>query len=1019
MERCAGSGCSAFAQIAAPAGTSFSDTGLTGNTSYTYQVRAADAAGNLSAYSNFASATTATAGGPVAAYAFSEAAGTTTSDASGNGNTGTLNGATRTTSGQFGSAVVVNGAGAYVDLGNGPTLQLTGSMTISAWIRPAAFPVDDAAVVSKRASGELGFQLDATVDTGPRTIGFKLTNASGANMFRYGGTVLQANQWYHISGVYDATARTLDVYLNGVLDNGTLLGTVTSTQQNSPLNVNVGRRPGVSGFAFNGAIDEVRIYNRALSPTEIQADMGTAVGGGSPLDTIAPSAPGTLSATASGSSQVNLAWGAATDNVGVSGYRVERCAGSACTTFAEVATPTGTSFSNTGLTANTSYSYRVRAADAAGNLGFYSNVSSATTAQSLDVLPPTVPANLTGTAVSPAQINLSWTASTDDVGVTGYVLQRCQGAGCGTWVTIATPTGTTFSDTGLTPSTTYRYWVRATDAAGNLSGWSNIVTLATPAGNSGLVAAYAFDEASGTATADATGNGNTGTLNGATRTGAGKFGGAVAVNGNEAFVDLGDGPTLQLTSSMTISAWIRAAAFPADDAAVVSKRGGNELGFQLDTTVDTGRRTIGFKLTNAAGGNMFRYGGTTLLANQWYHISGVYNAAAGTLDVYLNGVLDNGTLLGTVTSTQQNSPLNVNLGRRPGAAGFSFNGILDEVRIYNRALSPAELQADMGTAVGGTSPSDTTAPAVSVTSPAGGATVTSVVSVAANATDNVGVASVQFLLDGAPLGSAVSATPYSVVWDTGTTVTGSHVLEARATDFAGNTSTSTPVAVTVTTPSTSTSGQWAAPVTWPIVAVHANLLPTGEVLAWDGQQNGNQARLWNPGTGVFASVTNPNSLTNMFCSGHCLLPDGRVVVTGGQSRAHVGLQDTNLFNPATRAWSMGAPMAVGRWYPTTIPLPDGRVLVTSGEINCAGCFAPIPEIYDPRADSWTQLTRASQSFPYYPHMFVLPDGRVLAAARPRTRSSAGCSTSRPRPGRSWIRTRSMAAPRRCTRPERS
>src|SRR5262247_765484 len=71
--------------------------------------------------------------GPVAAYAFSETTGTTTADASGNGNTGTLtSGATRTTAGQFGNAVVVNGSGAFVNLGNGTTLRLTGSMTISA-----------------------------------------------------------------------------------------------------------------------------------------------------------------------------------------------------------------------------------------------------------------------------------------------------------------------------------------------------------------------------------------------------------------------------------------------------------------------------------------------------------------------------------------------------------------------------------------------------------------------------------------------------------------------------------------------------------------------------------------------------------------------------------------------------------------------------------------------------------------------------------------------------------------------
>jgi hypothetical protein len=79
-------------------------------------------------------------------------------------------------------------------------------------------------------------------------------------------------------------------------------------------------------------------------------------------------------------------------------------------------------------------------------------------------------------------------------------------------------------------------------------------------------------------------------------------------------------------------------------------------------------------------------------------------------------------------------------------------------------------------------------------------------------------------------------------------------------------------------------------------------------------------------------------------------------------------------------------MAVGRWYPTVTALPDGRMLVTAGEIDCGGCVATIPEVFDPQTASWTQLTGASQSFPYYPHMFVLPDGRVLAAATTEARS---------------------------------
>lgn len=93
--------------------------------------------------------------------------------------------------------------------------------------------------------------------------------------------------------------------------------------------------------------------------------------------------------------------------------------------------------------------------------------------------PPTAPTNLVAAAASATQINLSWTASTDNVGVTGYFVERCQGVGCSNFSQIATPAGTSFNDTGLTPSTSYSYRVRATDAAGNLSGYSNTATATT------------------------------------------------------------------------------------------------------------------------------------------------------------------------------------------------------------------------------------------------------------------------------------------------------------------------------------------------------------------------------------------------------------------------------------------------------------------------------------------------------------------------------------------------------------
>ncbi|MGC2464502.1 MAG: fibronectin type III domain-containing protein, partial [Candidatus Acidiferrum sp.] len=84
-------------------------------------------------------------------------------------------------------------------------------------------------------------------------------------------------------------------------------------------------------------------------------------------------------------------------------------------------------------------------------------------------------------ATSTTQIQLSWTASTDNVGVMGYKVERCSGAGCSNFAQIATLAGTTFGDSGLTASTSYSYRVRATDAAGNNSGYSNTATTSTAA----------------------------------------------------------------------------------------------------------------------------------------------------------------------------------------------------------------------------------------------------------------------------------------------------------------------------------------------------------------------------------------------------------------------------------------------------------------------------------------------------------------------------------------------------------
>ena len=198
-------------------------------------------------------------------------------------------------------------------------------------------------------------------------------------------------------------------------------------------------------------------------------------------DTTPPTAPTSLTATASSGSEIDLSWTASTDNIGVTGYQVQRCQGASCTTFAQIGTSTVTTYSDTGLATSAAYSYRVLATDAAGNVSGYSNIASATTSAS----GPTVPAGLTASAASSSEIDLSWSASTDSLGVTGYDVERCAGSGCTNFAQIDQPTGLTYIDSGLAASTTYTYRVRAIDAGGNLGGYSSAVSATTPAAGGG------------------------------------------------------------------------------------------------------------------------------------------------------------------------------------------------------------------------------------------------------------------------------------------------------------------------------------------------------------------------------------------------------------------------------------------------------------------------------------------------------------------------------------------------------
>lgn len=233
-----------------------------------------------------------------------------------------------------------------------------------------------------------------------------------------------------------------------VYRNNIEIGTVTTTSY-----VDSGLTP-LTAYNYRVSAFDARGNNSAQT---------AGVSGTTLADTTNPEKPASLVATPVSMTEVDLSWSASTDNVGVAGYKVFR-------NSSEIATVTTTNYSDSGLSPEISYNYTVSSFDAAGNNSTVSDVASAKTLADAEV--PTTPGNVLATAVSMTQINLSWSASTDNVGVTGYNIYR-------DGTKVKSVSGTSDQDTGLTISTAYTYSITAYDAKNNESAHSATVSATT------------------------------------------------------------------------------------------------------------------------------------------------------------------------------------------------------------------------------------------------------------------------------------------------------------------------------------------------------------------------------------------------------------------------------------------------------------------------------------------------------------------------------------------------------------
>ena len=312
----------------------------------------------------------------------------------------------------------------------------------------------------------------------------------------------------------------------------------------------------------------------------------------------------------------------------------------------------------------------------------------------------------------------------------------------------------------------------------------------------GPVAAWSFDDGAGPL-ARASVGALDGAITGATWTTQARHGKALAFNGVDNVVTVASASALNLSAGMTIEAWVYPTTLTGARSVSV-KEGLNDLAYGLYAS-DLASRPQG--VVNLGTGALGAAGGVALQANGWSHLATTYDGS--TVRLFVNGT--QAVALAAAGSLVQTSG-SLRIGGN-SLFGEWFQGVIDDVRIYDRALAVAEIQTDMATAVP-PPPPDTTLPNVAITTPSSGATVTGTVGIAASATDNVGIASVQFLLNGANFGSAVTAPPYAVTWDTTQGANGSYTIAALARDVFGNANVSTNVAVAVNNGSLLVTGHY-------------------------------------------------------------------------------------------------------------------------------------------------------------------------------------------------------------------
>ena len=640
--------------------------------------------------------------GLVGYWKLDDASGTSAADASGNGNTGTLTGSSHTWgAGKIGSAVNFNGTDDYIDLGStSSAFNFPADISGSAWIKTST---SGRLILHYNGSSQLIY-----MSVGPTTAG-GTANKFVVYLWANGGsnTVFSSNQsvtdnlWHLVSFTRNTVTQKVRLYVDGVLDSESSYSAMGGI--NSSGGVNTVSYP--SPYSFSGSLDEVRVYNRALSADEVaklyqttapdNPDQGLV--GYWPLD--GADVAGTTAYDRSGKGYNGTLTNSPTKTIGKVGQALNFNGSNQYVSIPDFGTSTDAAVT-ISLWAKPSAltSTQVGMYYRGGVVGDMEAVIDNDNKYKF-IIDLAQSGNTWYNAVGPPAVAGQWVhfvgvynrRSSGAIYINGILAGTVALPGYDLAVLSRHSSIGTFnqSTSGAFPGIIddVRVYSRALSASeiqalyqsGAGDKLSSADSQADPL-EKGLAGYWKLDDGSGGSAADATGNGNTGTLSGGPTWTGGKIGGALTFNGTNQYVSTSDIGT-STDSAYTISAWVNPSSTASGD---IYYRGAatGEMLFQTSG----GAASLYADLTTAGWQNVT---GGSVATGTWSHLVGVYTRQ-GSLKIYVNGVLAGTTSLPSY-DLAVNGFFHSSIGSYNRSTTSAYPGSIDEVRIYNRALSADEV----------------------------------------------------------------------------------------------------------------------------------------------------------------------------------------------------------------------------------------------------------------------------------------------------------------------------------------